>query len=516
MLFTRRFIAPVVAPIVALALSAQLCTAQVVALKSESLQVRIDRLEQSDTENLFELGTMQVLRAVETSLQTRYEYGLGQEKSRMPMLRLPLPGGYNPAPKAPSPETLSNVVRAFLSDLEVARATLEKADAQSEAGFPLPLAGVWLDANSNGTREAGEGALELLGAVVLGRRGMRDFEKSELALNPPTVDFDKSDLAWLTAYTHMLSGVGNAYLAFDPTDVWANLAAQKAALKDAPQIENYFDQEALKAELARLEPMSKALNDEVEALRAEQKPINTRNRDIKAEMRKPETKADPEKLAALKAEQTALTDKLKPLRDAQNKASRAKRAMAAEIRALKAKTDESQLSQIRSARNARQFSEIIDRIYVVLTALAQQPDKAHVTAAYAHWQQMIAHNRTFWTRVEAETDNGREWVPNPQQTAALPITIDPEVARTWQNILADAEAVLEGKLLIPHSLLPAGYGINLKSYVENPTPLELAASIQGIAFYEHVARGPTMSSFYWSRLARLTGGNAGNFALFFN
>lgn len=503
-------------PILALVLSAQLSTAQAQTEAAPSLQSRIDTLKQAGPESLFELGAMQTLRAVEASLQTRYDYGIGQEKSRVPLLRIPLPGGNNPAPKSAQPDTLSNIVRTFLADMDAVRQTLAQADAQSDPAFTLDLGSVWLDANSNGARDQGESALELLGAIVLGRRGMRNFEKSELATNPPSVDFDGSDLAWLTAYTHMLSGVGNAYLAFDPSDIWANLAAQDAALQDAPVIENYFDQAALAAEGARLLPMLDAFEEKAKALSDEQQPLHARNREIRDELRQPEVKNDPDKLAALKVEQDKLREDLRLLSKSQNAAERSKRALRLEIEALEAKMDGSPMNKPGRMREGARFKEIIDRIYVVLTALAQQPDKAHITAAHGHWMQMIAQNRIFWARVADETDNANEWVPNPQQTAALPITIDPEVARTWQSILADGEAVLEGKLLIPHPLLPTEYGINLKSYIENPTPLEFAASIQGIAFYEHVAKGPTMSSFYWSRLTRLTGGNAGGFALFFN
>lgn len=53
------------------------------------------------------------------------------------------------------------------------------------------------------------------------------------------------------------------------------------------------------------------------------------------------------------------------------------------------------------------------------------------------------------------------------------MTIPPHVIEGWQNILKDVEAVVEGKLLIPHPLLPEGYGIGLPSYVDNPAPLDL-------------------------------------------
>jgi len=90
------------------------------------------------------------------------------------------------------------------------------------------------------------------------------------------------------------------------------------------------------------------------------------------------------------------------------------------------------------------------------------------------------------------------------------------MAETWQSILTEGEALLEGKLLIPHPLLPQGYGISLKLFAENPAPLELVGTVHGRSLYPFAAKGPTLSDINSSRFSRLTGGNAGGFALWFN
>jgi len=158
----------------------------------------------------------------------------------------------------------------------------------------------------------------------------------------------------------------------------------------------------------------------------------------------------------------------------------------------------------------------IDAIYVAIKALAQQPDATRIRAVHTHLTAMIAHNRVFWDRLAQEVDNDHEWIPNPSQSSVLPLTIPPRLATGWQAILKDIEAVLEGKLLIPHPALPEGYGVSLPAYVDDPTPLDLVNWLHGIGAYRHAAIGPRLSTQNWRTFQRLSLGNAGGFALLFN
>ena len=133
-------------------------------LATEGLAATIKRLSSDPAANRFELGMMQTLRAVEKTLQARYEFGLGQNIPALPLLRL---GGSltpNPWPKPAAPDTLSRIVDDFLTDMITARATLEAA---TPAPFDLTLQDIWFDVNLNGTRESSESAVAILGAFVL-------------------------------------------------------------------------------------------------------------------------------------------------------------------------------------------------------------------------------------------------------------------------------------------------------------------------------------------------------------
>ena len=463
------------------------------ALADAGLQARIDGLS-AQTDG-FERGLLMSLRAVEKTLQTRYTYGMGDRMNGLPLLRLDV-GARNPDARPATPDTLARMMQAVLDDLQVARAQLAMPGAVEP--FDLTLQDIWFDVDSNGQRDKNEDVIQSLAAILLGRRTMREMGESGVLETPLTVRFDEADHAWLTAYTHMLSGFGNLFLAFDPSPVLQDLSDKRKALAQAPEISNSFDADALRAEIDALEAMRQEIEDK-------QKPARDRERELQKQVRdlrnvKPRDKAA---IDLLNAQITRIrSEEIAPLRTQS-------RLLRAEIRAAQAKLGG-------QANSFASFTNDIDAIYVLLAALRQQPDAARVAATRDHWLEMIAQNRVFWAALKAETDNEREWIPNPTQTSALPLNVDADMARGWQAVLADAEAVLEGRLLLPHPLFPSDTGISLKAYAENPAPLDLINWIHGIAGYPYAAKGPMISRQRWLSFQRLTGGNAGGFALFFN
>lgn len=484
--------------------------AQSANLAQDGLEKSITQLSADPASHGFELGMLQTLRAVEKTLQARYDYNLSFGRLGLPVLRLDTSGHINPSPKTAGPDTLSAIIDTFVTDVTQARATLESATTAGVAPFELTLQDIWFDINSNGTREDAESAVATLGPIVLGGRAYRDFTQSDAAETPLTVRFDHADHAWLLAYTHMLSGFGNLYMAFDPTPVLRDLAEKRDALANVPEIPNHYDIDALKAEIATLEVEQDKISTQLDEVAALTQPLYDERNELYDKQRQTEDEA-------IKAEIQDRLDQIEaeldPLQEQRGELSQSSRLIRNELDAAKAKLPSSpnQLQQM-----VQQQRTTIDLVYVILTSLDQQPDPARIKAAHQDWLAMIRHNRQFWTLLADETDNDREWVPNPQQTSALPLDIPPRIADGWQNILADAEAVLEGKLLIPHPLLPEGHGISLPAYVEDPAPLDLMDWIHGIGAYRYAARGPRITGQSWQAFQRLTQGNAGGFALFLN
>lgn len=377
------------------------------------LERRIAALQSDGENHAFEIGMLQSLRAVEKTLQTRYEYGLGDRLVDLPVLRLQFGGMSHPQPKIAAPDTLSKIVSTFVTDLRQAQTSLTSDAANGPQAFEMTLHDLWFDIDRNGERAPEESAASILAPVILGQRAMQDPDTAALLDRPITIRFDAADHDWLLAYTHLLSGFGNAFLAFDPTPVIRDLADQNAILANAPEIDDALDEQA--------------------------------------------------------------------------------------------QTQQNFIDQA-----------TLDTIYLVIAALRQQPNPDHIRAARQDWQAMIDYNSGFWTKLALETDNDREWIPNPDQTSALPLTLPPGTAEAWQRILADAQSVLEGKLLIQHPFLPNGYGINAAAYFDDPSPLNFLDWLHGVGAYKYAARGPVLTRQSWRAFNRLTLGNASGFALFLN
>jgi hypothetical protein len=162
------------------------------------------------------------------------------------------------------------------------------------------------------------------------------------------------------------------------------------------------------------------------------------------------------------------------------------------------------------------FGRQVDRVAMVLHALSHTPDKALAQDAYNHFLTMITENRRFWTLVALETDNTGEWVPNDKQVSGLGLTMPPGTGDRWQAVLADAEKLLKGEVLIPHWRFGAEAGINLKTAFENPPPVDLITWIQGEGLLPYAEKGPQMSMQSWRDFEDFVQGDAMLFAVFLN
>lgn len=145
-----------------------------------------------------------------------------------------------------------------------------------------------------------------------------------------------------------------------------------------------------------------------------------------------------------------------------------------------------------------------------------QPDPQRTRAALGHLQAMIANNKVFWARVEAETDNTAEWIPNDRQTSALPLNFPEGVGDSWQKVLADVEAVLNGELLVPHWRLGTTAGIDLNAWMNDPAPLDIMGVIHGFALEPYMRRGRVISETSFDDFNRMTDRNFGLFAFTLN
>lgn len=459
----------------------------------------------------FEAGAYQALMAIEKLLQNQYRYGIGQGAGVF--LRVRGNQLRNPKPEPRKADTFKNIVITFNQDLEAARATLAKTNVDQAVPFVVDLSQLWFDVNSNRTIDDGEQAPKLLGRNFVRRRS-----NSDILTKPLEVRFDQADHAWLTAYTHALSTIAEAILAFDPSPVFADLLKMKASLDDLPVIPNTFDVSELKARLAVLKGKLESAEKEQEernALRAPlAKELSRLNREARLEK-------DDEKKRVLRKKANEVNTQLRKPEFDTFSVNRQVSALKNEIRAVEAKIPgevseaNARRTEVRALLTA-QYGETANALYALLKVLRQPPKKAHIANVESHMRAMFSQNRLFWQKVVLEKDDDREWVPNPSQTSALGITVSAELAETWQMNLDDAQALLDGRLLIPHFLLPADVGINLAAWFDNPSALDFVGWVHGHDALPYLARGPRITQENWLALRRLTAGSPFGFALFLN
>lgn len=162
------------------------------------------------------------------------------------------------------------------------------------------------------------------------------------------------------------------------------------------------------------------------------------------------------------------------------------------------------------------FGRQADRVAMILFAMAQKPDAAHAASAHDHLLATIGDNRRFWALVAKETDNDSEWIPNEKQVSGLGINMPPGMAEHWQAVLADAEAILTGKLLVPHWRFGGEAGIDVAAMFADPPALDLVSMIQGEGFLPYVRKGPQASLQSWRDFESLVWGDSILFAVFLN
>lgn len=168
------------------------------------------------------------------------------------------------------------------------------------------------------------------------------------------------------------------------------------------------------------------------------------------------------------------------------------------------------------SREAAEFGPVADDIAVILDMLRHDPDPARILAARQHMRDMIAANRGFWASVAAETDNDREWIPNDNQQSALGFNLPQGTGPMWLAVLDEAEAVLDGELLIPFWRFAPGYGINLAKWFENPSALDPIGWIQGASALPYADKGNISRGDMIDQFQMMIGRDAGLYMVLLN
>ena len=152
--------------------------------------------------------------------------------------------------------------------------------------------------------------------------------------------------------------------------------------------------------------------------------------------------------------------------------------------------------------------KLVDLFAMFIHGIEVQPDVSRTRAAHTHFLDMIADNQTFWARVDAETDNKMEWIPNATQDSALPLPFPAETGEMWKAVLADAHDILTGEQLIPHWRLGSSAGINLSKVMQDPQEIDIISMIQGEGILPYAQKGKLAGGENLQRFGRMLQGDA--------
>jgi hypothetical protein len=139
-----------------------------------------------------------------------------------------------------------------------------------------------------------------------------------------------------------------------------------------------------------------------------------------------------------------------------------------------------------------------------------------MTKILEHMREVVSLSRQSWQSILAETDNDREWLPNPKQKSVIPEAIVTDaMVKTWLSGLDELQLLLDGKRTLPF-WRDSQLSINLAKIFTNPTGFDLIAWIQGTAATPYLEKGKVTDLNIWNAIEGAFGANLFNFVVWFN
>jgi hypothetical protein len=145
---------------------------------------------------------------------------------------------------------------------------------------------------------------------------------------------------------------------------------------------------------------------------------------------------------------------------------------------------------------------------------ATEPER--LKRAHEHLLAMVQQSRECFKLAGKESDNDREWIPNPDQKSVVPMQVTKEQIAAWGEFLDEWEALLNGKKLMPHWNIPGEQGINLKKVFHEPQDFDLILWLHGAGVQPFMEKGERTDPQKWMEMNRAFRGNLFFVALWFN
>ncbi|MBD2487279.1 hypothetical protein [Aulosira sp. FACHB-615] len=171
----------------------------------------------------------------------------------------------------------------------------------------------------------------------------------------------------------------------------------------------------------------------------------------------------------------------------------------------------------RSPSGSFDFDIITDIVAFVHLMNFPVAEPERLTTAMENLRTVTALSRQSWDLILAETDNDREWLPNPQQKGVIPnAVVTKPMIDEWLNFLNETDALLTGQKLVPLWRKREVRGINLNKVFTQPQTFDLVLWVQGTAPAPYLELGKLTDTNTWLRLLEVFRGQFFQFAAWFN
>jgi hypothetical protein len=150
------------------------------------------------------------------------------------------------------------------------------------------------------------------------------------------------------------------------------------------------------------------------------------------------------------------------------------------------------------------WTSILDGVAFIHLISLPVSEPERMQRAHEHLLAVIEQSRLSWKAIDAETDDDREWIPNPnQKNAVLPnAVVTVEMVDGWRAVLDEFESILQGEKLIPFWRGNDSRGVNLKRVFFEPTTFDLVLWVQGSAAAPYLEEGAVTDPAFWNRIQR--------------
>ncbi len=163
-----------------------------------------------------------------------------------------------------------------------------------------------------------------------------------------------------------------------------------------------------------------------------------------------------------------------------------------------------------------QFEEIADAVAIIHMLRFPLVEPKRMPVALAHIEQTLSLSHQMWKRIQAETDNDREWIPGTKQKGAINVAVTQEMLDNWMQALTETEQIVQGKKLLPFWRGKPTRGVNLRKAFLEPRPLDIVLWVQGTAATPYLEEGELTKPDTWQQINRAFGGQFVGFGMWFN